>query len=123
MSLLKEFIKGNKVLYPCAKFVKKQFLTHPVKPLDKQKLNYEIASFHGLGIETHPAGEQTSLYCAFLVNIRYIAYLCNVFNIYTFYENIKRCKRGSTLRISSTYPRFWLRSLPARFLRRASGQR
>lgn len=36
-----------------------------------------------------PAGEQTSLYCAFLVNIRNIAYLCNVFNIYTFYENIK----------------------------------
>ena len=61
MSLLKEFIKGNKVLYPCAKFVKKQFLTHPVKPLDKQKLNYEIASFHGLGIETHPAGEQVMI--------------------------------------------------------------
>lgn len=58
---LKEFIKGNKVLYPCAKFVKKQFLTHPVKPLDKQKLNYEIASFHGLGIETHPAGEQVMI--------------------------------------------------------------
>jgi len=61
MSLLKEFIKGNKVLYPCAKFVKKQFLTHPVKPLDKQQLNYEIASFHGLGIETHPAGEQVMI--------------------------------------------------------------
>lgn len=61
MSRLKTFIKGNKILYPCAKFIKTRFFTHSQKPLNKHKLDCEIASFHGLGIEAHPAGNQVMI--------------------------------------------------------------
>ena len=61
MSRLKTFIKGNKILYPCAKFIKTRFFTHSQRPLNKLKLDCEIASFHGLGIEAHPAGNQVMI--------------------------------------------------------------
>lgn len=50
MSCLKDFIKGNRVLYSCAKFVFSRVIRRSPKPLDKKDWirRYKILEVWGL---------------------------------------------------------------------------
>lgn len=61
MSKWKDFIKRNKVLYPCAKFVKQIIFNQSVKPLNKAKLDQKIRGMMGQGIEQHAGGESVMI--------------------------------------------------------------
>lgn len=58
MNCLKDFIKRNRILYPCAKFILNKIINRPPRPLNKERLDRRIQDFKESGIEIHSEGEQ-----------------------------------------------------------------
>lgn len=53
MSRIKDFIKRNPLLYPCAKYIKNALFSHQKNTVSLKKLDRKISHFHSLGIESH----------------------------------------------------------------------
>lgn len=58
MRCLKNLIKKNRILYPCAKFLLDKVINRPFKPLNKKRLDRRIQKFKESGIEIHSGSEQ-----------------------------------------------------------------
>lgn len=58
MNCLKDCIKRNRILYPCAKFILNKIINRPPRPLNKERLDRRIQDFKESGIEIHSEGEQ-----------------------------------------------------------------